>query len=143
MAPSLRDLQLTQVVAGARARNSPANVAGDDSDSGDLEDVRLLDAYETMEGVEQGMKRIQVGVSGMTCAACSNSVEEALRSVNGVLTASVALLQNKADVVFDPRLVKVGKTCRVLLVIFLIEFNSTLNCGFIGFGRMYGELGVG
>ncbi|KAF3450042.1 hypothetical protein FNV43_RR06121 [Rhamnella rubrinervis] len=100
MAPSLKDLQLTQVVAGARY--SPAI----DDDSGDLEDVRLLDAYETSEGVEQGMKRIQVGVSGMTCAACSNSVEAALRSVNGILTASVALLQNKADVVFDPRLVK-------------------------------------
>lgn len=54
------------------------------------------------------MKRIQVGVAGMTCAACSNSVEAALMSVNGVLRASVALLQNKADVVFDPRLVKVG-----------------------------------
>lgn len=52
------------------------------------------------------MKRIQVGVTGMTCAACSNSVEAALMSVNGVLRASVALLQNKADVVFDPRLVK-------------------------------------
>ncbi|KAF2304631.1 hypothetical protein GH714_036842 [Hevea brasiliensis] len=42
----------------------------------------------------------------MTCAACSNSVESALKSVNGVLRASVALLQNKADVVFNPTLVK-------------------------------------
>ncbi|KAG2684067.1 hypothetical protein I3843_10G060600 [Carya illinoinensis] len=52
------------------------------------------------------MRRVQVGVSGMTCAACSNSVEAALKSVNGVLMASVALLQNKADVVFDPMLIK-------------------------------------
>ncbi|KAF2322769.1 hypothetical protein GH714_030547 [Hevea brasiliensis] len=42
----------------------------------------------------------------MTCAACSNSVESAIKSVSGVLRASVALLQNKADVVFDPTLVK-------------------------------------
>ncbi|XP_015901007.3 copper-transporting ATPase RAN1 isoform X2 [Ziziphus jujuba] len=103
MAPSLKDLQLSQVVAAGR--KSQAIVAGGD-DSGDLEDVRLLDAYEASEGVEQGMKRIQVGVTGMTCAACSNSVEAALKSVNGVITASVALLQNKADVLFDPRLVK-------------------------------------
>ncbi|CAN6553630.1 unnamed protein product [Malus baccata var. baccata] len=75
-------------------------------DFGDSEDVRLLDSYENSEGVEAGMKRVQVRVSGMTCAACSNSVEGALQSVNGVLTASVALLQNRADVVFDPRLIK-------------------------------------
>ncbi|CAN0876520.1 Copper-transporting ATPase RAN1 [Linum grandiflorum] len=42
----------------------------------------------------------------MTCAACSNSVESALRGINGVVSASVALLQNRADVVFDPSLVK-------------------------------------
>ncbi|PON36183.1 P-type ATPase, subfamily IB [Parasponia andersonii] len=107
MAPSIRDLQLTKVVAGGQ--KSPTLITGADGDSGDLEAVRLLDAYENSEGqgVEQGtMKRVQVGVTGMTCAACSNSVEEALMSVNGVLRASVALLQNKADVVFDPRLVK-------------------------------------
>ncbi|PRQ17990.1 putative cu(+) exporting ATPase [Rosa chinensis] len=35
-----------------------------------------------------------------------NSVVGALQSVNAVFRASVALLQNRADVVFDPRLVK-------------------------------------
>ncbi|KAM1571086.1 hypothetical protein ACFX10_036014 [Malus domestica] len=100
MAPSPRDLQLSQI--SARAPTSMV-AAGD---FGDLEDVRLLDSYENSEGVEEGMKRVQVRVSGMTCAACSNSVEGALQSVKGVLTASVALLQSRADVVFDPRLVK-------------------------------------
>jgi Cu+-exporting ATPase len=54
------------------------------------------------------MRRVQVSISWMTCAACSNSVEAALKSVNGVLRASVALLKNKADVVFDQSLVKVS-----------------------------------
>ncbi|KAF5442115.1 hypothetical protein F2P56_036936 [Juglans regia] len=102
MASSLRDLQLTQV-AGDGGRI----FAGKDSD--ELEDVRLLDSYEddnSFNRIEAGMRRVQVGVSGMTCAACSNSVEAALKSVNGILMASVALLQNKADVVFDPMLVK-------------------------------------
>ncbi|KAF8390882.1 hypothetical protein HHK36_023181 [Tetracentron sinense] len=102
MASSLRDLQLTSLSGGGKP-------AGDDS--GDLEDVRLLDSYEEEEKekrevVEEGMRRIQVRVSGMTCAACSNSVESALLGVIGVVHASVALLQNKADVVFDPKLVK-------------------------------------
>lgn len=108
MAPSFRDLQLTAVNSGGRKPASIAAVAGE----GDLEDVRLLDSYEDDEEsgkgdiLGEGMKEIQLSVSGMTCAACSNSVEGALKSVNGVLRASVALLQNKAVVVFDPKLVK-------------------------------------
>ncbi|KAJ9168490.1 hypothetical protein P3X46_020007 [Hevea brasiliensis] len=115
MSPSVRDLQLSEVPGDRKSR--PLIVAGDEA--GDLEDVRLLDSYESpdyshtimidgegeAEG-EEAMKRIQVRVTGMTCAACSNSVESALKSVNGVLRASVALLQNKADVVFNPTLVK-------------------------------------
>ncbi|XP_061368670.1 copper-transporting ATPase RAN1-like isoform X1 [Gastrolobium bilobum] len=89
MAPSVRDLQLTSLAGG------------DESD--DLEDVRLLDSYDR---IDDGIRRIQVRVSGMTCAACSNSVESALKAVDGVLSASVALLQNKADVVFNPALLK-------------------------------------
>ncbi|XP_010481705.1 PREDICTED: copper-transporting ATPase RAN1-like isoform X2 [Camelina sativa] len=102
MAPSRRDLQLTLVT-------------GDFSSSSDMEEVRLLDSYDDGEDVlskieeggnDSGLRKIQVGVTGMTCAACSNSVEGALMSVNGVFKASVALLQNRADVVFDPNLVK-------------------------------------
>ncbi|XP_065851861.1 copper-transporting ATPase RAN1 [Euphorbia lathyris] len=107
MAPSIRDLQLTQV-AGVR-KSHPGM---DDPD--DLEDVRLLDSYDNSHSIvvdedgeeEEGMRRIQVRITGMTCAACSNSVESALMSVKGVFRASVALLQNKADVVFDPTLVE-------------------------------------
>lgn len=102
MAPSFGGLQLTPFAPGRR-KTLP------DDDAGDLEEVRLLDAYEEGgTGLEKGTRRIQVRVTGMTCAACSNSVEGALRDVNGVLTASVALLQNRADVVFDPQLVGVS-----------------------------------
>ncbi|XP_022977788.1 copper-transporting ATPase RAN1-like [Cucurbita maxima] len=108
MAPGLRDLQLAQVAAADPRLPDISSAAAELSD--DLEDVRLLDSYEKQEEnlgeIEEGMRRVQVSVSGMTCAACSNSVEAALRGVNGVLTASVALLQNRADVVFDSSLVK-------------------------------------
>ncbi|CAK7356399.1 unnamed protein product [Dovyalis caffra] len=111
----MRDLQLTQV-AGTRLF-PPAVISSGEEDADDMmEDVRLLDSYESRDYhndnslriviEEDGLKRIQVRVTGMTCAACSNSVESALKSVNGVFRASVALLQNKADVVFDPALVK-------------------------------------
>ncbi|BAT74172.1 Copper-transporting ATPase [Vigna angularis] len=94
MAPSTGDLQLTSPGAG--------------KDSDELEDVRLLDSYEKHYIEHDETKRIQVRITGMTCAACSNSVETALRSVKGVTEASVALLQNKADVIFNPSLVKDG-----------------------------------
>ncbi|XP_034932704.1 copper-transporting ATPase RAN1 [Populus alba] len=106
----MRDLQLTQV---AGTRQSPMAMVYTDEM---MEDVRLLDSCESRDDHndgshaivigEDGFKRIQVRVTGMTCAACSNSVESALKSVHGVSRASVALLQNKADVVFDPALVK-------------------------------------
>nr|URM60725.1 Trihelix family protein [Gymnema sylvestre] len=99
---SIRDVQLTATTGGSLA-------AGNEDGVG--EDVRLLDEYLEDENLtdlsEENLKRIQVRVTGMTCAACSNSVEGALSSLNGVVKASVALLQNRADVIFNPCLVKV------------------------------------
>ncbi|KAL8199531.1 hypothetical protein R6Q57_013099 [Mikania cordata] len=102
MTPVFKDLQLTEV------RDSSAIDIG-----GNLEHVRLLDSYDYGYDDNNADKsrgggvvtRIQVRITGMTCAACSNSVEGAIRSLNGVVSASVALLQNKADVVFYSNLV--------------------------------------
>ena len=116
MAPSRRDLQLTPLSGDSAA------------EIGAMEEVRLLDSYDdndnddSLSKIEEGsghsgLRKIQVGVTGMTCAACSNSVEGALMSVNGVFKASVALLQNRADVLFDPNLVKV-----LLFFLFLNNF---------------------
>lgn len=116
MAPSRRDLQLTPL-------------SGDtDAEIGAMEEVRLLDSYDdnddSLSKIEEGsgdssssLRKIQVGITGMTCAACSNSVEGALMSVNGVFKASVALLQNRADVLFDPNLVKVFPFLNFFLII--------------------------
>ncbi|KAI4343324.1 hypothetical protein MLD38_027846 [Melastoma candidum] len=70
------------------------------------EDVRLLDSYDDKDPLTGSSRTIQVRVTGMTCAACSNSVEASLLHLPGVFSASVALLQNRADVAFDPRLLK-------------------------------------
>jgi len=96
MASGVRNLQLTNLPAGRKIS------AVDNSD--DLEEVWLLDSED---GVDDETRRIQVRITGMTCTACSNSIESALKAVDGVFSASVALLQNKADVVFNPALVKV------------------------------------
>ncbi|KAF3790266.1 Copper-transporting ATPase [Nymphaea thermarum] len=97
-----RDLQLASVWRG------------DDWDN--LEEVRLLDDDRDGDGAADGHydvesgglsaeregKAIQVRITGMTCTACSSSVEQVLCSLPGVIRASVALLHNKADVLFDP-----------------------------------------
>ena len=47
------------------------------------------------------IKKISVDVLGMTCAACSTRVEKALNKQDGVKTATVNLLANKATIEFD------------------------------------------
>ncbi|KAL0644741.1 hypothetical protein Bca4012_043031 [Brassica carinata] len=110
MAPSRRDIQLTRITGHS--------LGSSDAENEEMEGVRLLDSYDDDEenahflskieggSGDSGLKKIQVGITGMTCAACSNAVEGALMSVSGVFKASVALLQNRADVVFDPKLIK-------------------------------------
>lgn len=48
-----------------------------------------------------------ISVKGMTCAACSGAVEKALRNLPGVQKASVALIQEAAEVEYDPNVVSV------------------------------------
>lgn len=109
MALTTMGLQLT----GA-AGKGPAEDGG--------EEERLLSGFD--EENSGNLSRIQVSVTGMTCAACSNSVESALMSLNGVVKASVALLQNKADVTFDPALVKVWSRSFFFLVYVLAQLEQ-------------------
>ncbi|RWW65740.1 hypothetical protein BHE74_00026936 [Ensete ventricosum] len=109
MAWNPRDIQLTSAT-GRRAISAR-------EDDGNLEDVRLLDSYDEEsvaeegsgreEVEEKGMRRIQVRVTGMTCSACTTSVEGAISTLPGIARSSVSLLQNRALVVFDPSLIKV------------------------------------
>lgn len=46
--------------------------------------------------------RIKVKIGGMTCAACSSSVERALQNTDGVQRATVNLATNTATVDYDP-----------------------------------------
>ncbi|MFS0674840.1 heavy metal translocating P-type ATPase [Ornithinibacillus sp. 179-J 7C1 HS] len=51
-------------------------------------------------------KQVTVGVTGMTCAACSNRIEKVLNKMDGV-EAQVNLTTEKANVHFDPDAVSV------------------------------------
>ena len=58
---------------------------------------------------ETTKKKIKIGVTGMTCAACSASVERSLNKREGVDNAVVSLATNEAVVTFDPNLIDESK----------------------------------
>lgn len=47
-------------------------------------------------------EQVTLGITGMTCAACSNRVEKNLSKVDGVSKASVNPASEKASVSFNP-----------------------------------------
>jgi hypothetical protein len=46
-------------------------------------------------------------VTGMECAACAGSIEKAVKRLPGIEEATVAVLQNRAQVVYRPAFVQV------------------------------------
>jgi len=47
-------------------------------------------------------EKVTLGITGMSCAACVRRVEEGLRAINGVKSASVNFATQKASVEYDP-----------------------------------------
>ena len=54
-------------------------------------------------------KQAEVGVEGMTCAACSAAVERAVKKLPGVADAAVNLATNRLNVGYDPAAVKLSE----------------------------------
>ncbi|MDR2608266.1 MAG: heavy metal translocating P-type ATPase [Treponema sp.] len=54
------------------------------------------------------MENQTLSIGGMTCAACAQRVEKAIRKLEGIETASVNLATEKATVVYDPQRVRIG-----------------------------------
>ena len=57
-------------------------------------------------GLSQSAVRIDLPITGMTCASCQRNVERALKRTGGVQEASVNLATEHATVVIDPALVR-------------------------------------
>lgn len=49
-----------------------------------------------------------IGIDGMTCSGCVNSVTKALKAVAGVEDVKVSLEANNATVLFDERVTSVA-----------------------------------
>ncbi|KAH8945507.1 hypothetical protein BDL97_12G043100 [Sphagnum fallax] len=75
-----------------------------DSRNGFADDIQISVHGEQEE--RNLSRKLVVSVTGMTCAACSTSVETALKRLPGVETAAVALIQEKAEISYNPALLK-------------------------------------
>lgn len=53
--------------------------------------------------------RLNIPISGMTCASCASTVEKALKGMSGVTSAAVNFAAEKATVEFDPELASMEK----------------------------------
>ncbi|XP_024526247.1 probable copper-transporting ATPase HMA5 [Selaginella moellendorffii] len=68
-----------------------------------------FDAALLEDPVEQSTTVCRLRVRGMTCTSCSGSIEAALRKIQGVKTAVVALATEQAEILHDPRVVSCAK----------------------------------
>lgn len=60
------------------------------------------DAEDGLPGPPPQTQTAELSITGMTCAACVGAVERALRKTPGVSAATVQLLQQRGQIVYDP-----------------------------------------
>ncbi|GGM21678.1 heavy metal translocating P-type ATPase [Deinococcus aerophilus] len=87
----VEDAAVNLATERARVRFDPART-----------DARTLIATVRDVGYEPVTAELELPITGMTCANCVGRVERALSKVNGVLSASVNLASERAQVVYLP-----------------------------------------
>jgi Cu+-exporting ATPase len=65
-------------------------------------------------GYTPSINQVTIGVEGMTCAACSARVERSMNKQDGVYTATVNLLANKATILFDSESISQAEMMKVI-----------------------------
>lgn len=74
-----------------------------DKQKGVLEPVDL----ELQKPISASAKKASFSIKGMTCASCVATIENCIRSVDGVFRISVSLLGERGDVTYDPKIIDV------------------------------------
>lgn len=74
-----------------------------------LPDIPLSQLIESVKsiGYDVATEKVTLPIGGMTCASCAGHVENALKKVQGVISADVNLATEKATVEFIPGLVSI------------------------------------
>jgi copper chaperone len=61
------------------------------------------------------METVTLGISGMTCGGCVNSVTNVLKALDGVAKADVSLEKRSAVIEYDPSKVGVEQLMRSVM----------------------------
>ena len=77
-----------------------------------LRDAVAKIGYEAVE--QSSESRVTLPIGGMTCAACAQRVEKAIKKLDGVISASVNLATEKATVLYDAQRVRPSNIRRVI-----------------------------
>ncbi|MDQ3685815.1 MAG: heavy metal translocating P-type ATPase [Acidobacteriota bacterium] len=77
--------------------------------TGVVEGAPLNDHRHTRTTADGASERIDLPITGMTCAACARRIERGLSKAQGVRKASVNFATSRATVEYDPQTTGVGK----------------------------------
>lgn len=74
----------------------------------DPEKVKAEDLQRKIEALGYGVvtEKVELNISGMTCAACSNRIEKGLNKMDGVMRASVNLALETATIEYNPAILE-------------------------------------
>lgn len=93
---------VTEISGSAAAVLTPAQQAG-------LDDPDLLQQCVVEIPMGSSLRRIGLGLSGMYCAACAITIEDALRKVQGVTEVQVQATSQRARILVNPAAVKLSE----------------------------------
>ncbi|KAJ6840821.1 putative copper-transporting ATPase HMA5 isoform X1 [Iris pallida] len=79
-----------------------------------IEDVGFEAALIEEDMKEKSILICRIRIKGMTCTACSSTVESSLQGVHGVQKASVALATEEAEMRYDPKLVNPSQLMKAI-----------------------------
>lgn len=63
--------------------------------------MSVISEIQTDQQTKQDKQNISLNIGGMTCVACAQTIERALKKTKGIAKVSVNLATEKADIVFD------------------------------------------
>ncbi len=93
-----------------------ATVEYDDSltDSGKIQETIEKLGYGIIMESEKYGNKVELKLSGMSCAACSAKIEKKLNKTQGIVRAAVNLATEKANIDYDPSTMKVSDIIKII-----------------------------
>lgn len=90
-----------------------------------IDDVKIPLLQASEENVT--VRTVAFQISDIKCASCVNSIESALRNLDGVKSIAVSPLDGRASIKFVPKLITVSHTFIATIVVIIVIRFFVLN----------------